>query len=42
MRVKQEAFYLLVMGKKDSKDDLREVGSILDWLLLLSQKIRKQ
>lgn len=42
MRVKLEASSLLVKGKKDSKEGLREAGSILDWLLLLSQKWGKQ
>lgn len=42
MRVKQETSYLLVKGKKDSKEGLKEMGSILDWLLLLSQKWGKR
>lgn len=42
MREKQAASSLLVKGKEDSKEGLMEAGSILDWLLLLSQKWGKQ
>lgn len=35
--VKQEASYLLIKGKKNSKEGLTEVGSILDQLLLQSR-----